>query len=285
MIFHRGYDHRPAPVQCGTGIRFVSLSHEELVGTRMGEQHESCPIAFVRCHRPTVTNPPRVDRLGNVLDLTVPEILELDGHAFANSRTHCLRDTDSTRLRQSLETRCDIDSVTIDVTAIVDHLAQIDADSKTQALILGDLGVSLLQASLDQYGASQCIGDGGKIREHRVACVVNDSTPQCAHHRGDGVERARESAVRTLFILGCEAAVSGNVGIQDRRQLSGKRCIRRHSNYPHVEENMKLGGGCQSSDRGWNSQACFSHSCPLNGLTDRFLIVAGSRHLTLTLYP
>jgi hypothetical protein len=50
-----------------------------------------------------------------------------------------LSDADGAGCGQPLQPRCDIDAVAVNVAAIGDHVAEIDADAKAQAAFLGEI--------------------------------------------------------------------------------------------------------------------------------------------------
>src|SRR3954453_10870256 len=76
-------------------------------------------------------------RPGDVLDVLLSQILERIPQLIADLIPHYARDTDAPRLCQSLQSRGDIDAVTVDIVAVGDHIAEIDADAKGDALVLG----------------------------------------------------------------------------------------------------------------------------------------------------
>ena len=58
-------------------------------------------------------------------------------------------DADATRRGKPLQPRCDPNAAAIDVVAIGDHVAEIDADAKSQAVLLGEIQIAIGHRPLD----------------------------------------------------------------------------------------------------------------------------------------
>ena len=68
----------------------------------------------------------------------------------------------------------DVDSVTVDSGVVVDHVAQIDADAKPHAAMLGHALVALGHHGLDLDRALGRGDDAGKFSQNAVAGGVDD---------------------------------------------------------------------------------------------------------------
>ena len=73
----------------------------------------------------------------DVFDFLFAQILELHLQLAANLAIDIARDADPARLGERLEPRRQIDAVAIEVAALDDHIAEIDADAQKDVLIGG----------------------------------------------------------------------------------------------------------------------------------------------------
>jgi hypothetical protein len=96
----------------------------------------------------------------------------------------------------------------------------MDADAEAHLLALGAVGIFLGDRLLDCNGAFDRIHRAGEIRHHAVAGGIEDSTVV----RGDQSVEDRpvrlKSAQCANFVQPHQAAVLGNIGRKDYRELS-----------------------------------------------------------------
>src|SRR5258708_13925774 len=76
------------------------------------------------------------------------EILERVWQFIPDLLVDRLRDADPVRLRQSFEPRGDIDAVAVDVLGLGNHVAEVDADAQTDALVLYDIEIAAAHRAL-----------------------------------------------------------------------------------------------------------------------------------------
>ena len=67
----------------------------------------------------------------------------------------------------AFQPRRDVDAVAEDVVALDDDVADIDADAKLDAPVLGDVGVALGHAALHLDGAAHGIDHAGEFDQQR----------------------------------------------------------------------------------------------------------------------
>ena len=80
-------------------------------------------------------------RRGDVLDALLAEVLEGRAHALADRALDGVGDGDAARLGDALQTRGDVDAVAVDrAVALLDHVAEMDADAKLHPAIGSDFG-------------------------------------------------------------------------------------------------------------------------------------------------
>src|SRR5262245_19932887 len=108
-------------------------------------------------------------RPGDVFDALLAEIVESKAQPVAYLLVHRARDQYRSRLGQGFEPRRDINAITVEVLAVDDHVAEIDADAELDAHV-GRFGrIALGHSALHLDGAAHGIDDAGKFHQHPVA--------------------------------------------------------------------------------------------------------------------
>ena len=158
-------------------------------------------------------------RLGDVLDGLLALIEELQLELVADLIAHHRRAGDAARPRQALEPRRHVDAVAIEIVAIDDDVAEIDADAELDVPVLGNPGVALRHAALDFDRTARRIQNAAELDQKAVAHHLEDAPAML----GDGgieelAAMLAKRAERALFIGLHEPAVADHVGRQDGRQ-------------------------------------------------------------------
>jgi hypothetical protein len=115
---------------------------------------------------PNVTHP---QRASYVLDPLLPCILEREIELVAHLVTYDAIDADPARLGQSFESRRDVNTIAIDVAAVLDDVAEIDPDTELDAPLLRLSGVTLGHLVLNFNGATYRIDNAGELNQEPVA--------------------------------------------------------------------------------------------------------------------
>ena len=102
------------------------------------------------------------------------EILERKRQPVANVVVDGIGNEHPSRLGQRFEPRRDIHPIAENVVFLNDHVAEVDADVKSDALFLSHLGLALGHAALDLHGAPHGIHDALELRQQAVAGVLYD---------------------------------------------------------------------------------------------------------------
>jgi hypothetical protein len=99
-------------------------------------------------------------------------------HIVMNPRRY----TDPTRIGALLQTRGDIHAITMNVVAIDDDIAQIDADAQHQLLRRRDMGIAFGHALLDFQRTLGGFDNAGKFQQQPIAHGLDD-TPATGRDR------------------------------------------------------------------------------------------------------
>ena len=157
-----------------------SCSGSPLILARAAPRSTACRGAAargwaVRPWRRRVANPVDPHRPGDVLDLLLAQILEDEGQPVAHVVVDRIGDEHPAGIGQGFDPRGDVDAVAIEVVALDDHIAEIDADAQLDAVVRRDARVPLGHRLLHLDGAAHRIDDAGKFHQHAVAGGLDDA--------------------------------------------------------------------------------------------------------------
>ena len=150
------------------------------------------------CGRYTVSNPEHAHRIGDVLELDVAHVLEDMARLAAHFVAHLGRDADAAWFRQRLQPRGDVDAVAVDVRALADDVAKIDADAQNDAPVLGQQGVGFGHFLLQFERRLDRVHRTGELHQHAVAHDLDDPALVAAHDRLQDRSFAAPSARRAF---------------------------------------------------------------------------------------
>ena len=85
------------------------------------------------------------------------------------------RDQDAARLGKLLQAGGDVDAVAVDVLAVDDHVAEVDADAERKPVLGRQGGVALAQGLLDVDSAGQRLDDAREVGQHAVTRRADDA--------------------------------------------------------------------------------------------------------------
>jgi hypothetical protein len=134
-----------------------------------------------------------------------------------------LGETDRTGICDAFEARGDIDAVAHQVAvALLDHVAEMDADPKFDALVRRDLSVALDHRPLDFNGAVHCIDDAPELDNCAVAGALDHPAVVHGDGRIDQVASERPQPRQNSVLVGSrKPRIADDVGHQDRGQFPG----------------------------------------------------------------
>ena len=160
-------------------------------------------------------------RPGDVLHRLLAQVLEHDAELVAHRIAHRARDEDAARIGERLEPRGDVDAVAVDVVALDDHVAQVDADAELDAAVVLRGAVAVGHAGLDGDGAAHRLDGAGEIDQQAVAGALDDAAAVRRDMGFDELAEMRlEPAQRAFLVVPHQPAVADHVGRQDGRELA-----------------------------------------------------------------
>ena len=162
------------------------------------------------------------DRLGDVLELGRAEIADREIEPLFHLPIGLLGEADRAGLGDPLQPRGDIDAVAHQVAvAFLDHVAEMDADPKFDALVRRDPSVALDHRSLDFNGAVHRIDDTPELDDAAIAGALDDAAVVDRDGRIDQVASERPQPRQDAIFVGSgKPRIADDVGHQDRRELS-----------------------------------------------------------------
>ncbi len=99
------------------------------------------------------------------LTLCSPLILERVGQLVADMVAHGPGNADAAGLGERFQARRDIDAVAKDVAVLDDDVAEIDADAKPDAPLVGRLGLAVDHPALHLGGATHRVDDAREFHQ------------------------------------------------------------------------------------------------------------------------
>ncbi len=154
-------------------------------------------------------------RPGDVLHALLAEEGVVELEARADGVVDRAGDADAARLGQALQARGDVDAVAVDVAAVLDDVAEVDADAEGDAPALGQRGVARAELGLHGHRRGERVDDGVEARQHGVAGGVHHAPAVPGDGGVDDVEVGGQGAVGGVLVLARQAAVAGDVGVED----------------------------------------------------------------------
>ena len=124
-----------------------------------------------------------VDRVGDILDLPLTKILENKSRCAPHMFMDVARDTDAAGFSESFHPCSDVDAPSIQIIALDNHVAEVDTDSKFDALVLGQTRVAIGQLTLYRHGTIKCLDGARKLSESAVASDLKDSPAEAFGRR------------------------------------------------------------------------------------------------------
>ena len=134
-----------------------------------------------------------------------------------------LGQTDRARLSNPFQSRSDIHAVAHEIAvALLDDVAQMNADAKFYALLGRDTRVALDHGMLHFECAAHRVDDAAELDDAAVASALNDAA-MVYGDRGINQIAAQcaQSRQSSIFVRAGKSAIADHIGDQDRRNFPG----------------------------------------------------------------
>ena len=156
------------------------------------------------------------DRLRDILEPLLPEVLEAEIEAVLHVTEDAAGNADGAWLRERLQSRRHVHAVAKDVGAVHDDLVEVDAHTELDPSVAGHLAVALAHASLNRDGAVDRRDHAQEFDQRAIAARAHEAAAMLGDLGVDefltmGLERNK----RSRFILPHEAAVADHVQRED----------------------------------------------------------------------
>src|SRR5271166_3709029 len=196
----------------------------------VGERQGQCTWRSWRIGSGTsVANPVDPHRPGNVLDLLLAEILKDKRQPIANVIMNRVGDEHPAGIGQGFDPCGDIDAVAIEVIALDDHVAEIDADAQLDAVVRRGAAVALRHRLLHFDRTAHGIDDAAKFHQHPVAGGLA-TRPRCSAIFGS--TSSRRNALRRSSVPSSSAPISREYPATSAARIAARRRVWLTSPHP-----------------------------------------------------
>src|SRR5437870_6744916 len=142
------------------------------------------------------------------------------------------RHADTTRLSKLLQARRYVDTVAEDVPILDDDLADVDADTKVDALFRENTGIALGHATLHVDRAAHRVDHTGEFQQQTIAGGLDDPAVVLCNLRVDELPPVSlQSRQGGAVVAAHEKGITHHIGRDDRRKSS---VVPRHPRIPRT---------------------------------------------------
>ena len=171
------------------------------------------------------------DRLGDVLELRRAEIGDGEIEPPLHLPIGVLGKTDRAGLGDAFQPRGDVDAVAHQIAvALLDDVAEMNADPEDDAAVLGHAGVALDHGVLNFDRAAHGVDDAAELDDRAVAGALDDAPVMHGDGRVDQVASQRsEPRQDAILVRAGKPGVADHVRAKNRREFAcfGHRGLRR----------------------------------------------------------
>ena len=152
------------------------------------------------------------NRLRDVLDALLAQVLERILPHLAHMVAHPARDADTPRQCQRFEARRDIDAVAEDIAVLNHDVADVDSDAELHA-VFGRLTLAGDgEVLLDPHGAIEGVDDTRELCQHAVAGGPGDTALMLGNQRIDDEAQAGQRGQRRNLVALHVSAIAFDIG-------------------------------------------------------------------------
>jgi hypothetical protein len=173
--------------------------------------------AFVRSAQAHVVD---VNRLADVLDGVIAEILELERQLLRDMLVNVGGNADAAGLGQGFQPGCQIDGIAIQAAAVDDDVADIDADAEQHLVAFRQVERLLGKGALDLGCGAHGLHRAAELGHDGIARRAEDPAAELCDDPLDHGMTGAQRAVRALLVDLHEMTVARCVGRKYDRQAS-----------------------------------------------------------------
>jgi hypothetical protein len=153
--------------------------------------------------------------------LLLAQILKGKGQPVAHLVVDRVGDEHPAGIGQGFDPRGDVDAVAIEVVALDDHVAEVDADAQFDVVIRANARVSLGHRLLHRDRAAHRIDDTGELDQHAVAGGLDDAAMVLGDFRIDQLPPQRLEAFERAFLIHPhQPRIPRHIGGKDRGEAT-----------------------------------------------------------------
>ncbi len=115
------------------------------------------------------------DRAGDILEVLLAQIGELNPDLASDVIVGRRRDADATGFCDALKPRRNVNAVAKDVMGLDNYVADIDADTESNAPVFRITDCKFINAGLELHGSSNRFDRARKLRQEPVTGVLHDA--------------------------------------------------------------------------------------------------------------
>jgi hypothetical protein len=171
-------------------------------------------------HRLFYLHPIHPDRLCDVLDLLIAQIVEPQRQLVAEVIPRDGRDADRPRLSEGFKASSDVDPVAEQILAVDHDIADMHTNAELHRLVGGTAGVFGSERCLHRDGTSDGIDRAGEVGDDAVTSGVEDAAPVRRDQFVDDCAAGRQPSQRADLVARHQPALAGDVGGEDRGQFA-----------------------------------------------------------------
>jgi len=140
-----------------------------------------CAVLFVQA-KPIPHHGIGTHRTGDILEVLLAQIGELDIDFTANLIIGRRRDADAAGFRNTLQPSRDVDAITENIIALNKDVAEVDPNPKQHPPVLRDALITLGHHLLHRNSAFDRIDYRGKLDQQAIARGLDDTPTMFRHH-------------------------------------------------------------------------------------------------------
>ena len=155
-------------------------------------------------------------RLFDVLQRLAAQVLHLHVQLVPDMSVGGLREADTSRFRERLNARCDVDAVAEYILTPTDHITRVKPDPHQEPPVLSDVLIPLVKTFLDVHGTRDRLQHARELHQEPVAHGLDLASAVGRKQIADRVVVLRQKLQRYPFVPLNKTRIADNVGDHQR---------------------------------------------------------------------